>query len=101
MVSSFKEKCRVDAHRLDPMLMTAAPMTNMIAALHLQYLQSLPWVILVVAVLTLLILFTYPAQIRQISPAKRWVLPALRILAVWAVALSILRPVITRQRVST
>ena len=73
----------------------------MIAALHLQYSQSLPWVILLLSGLILIIVFTYPAQIRQIAPAKRWILPALRILAVSAIALSILRPVVTRQRIST
>lgn len=72
----------------------------MIASLQLQYAQSLPWVILLLAGLSLLILFTYRAQVRQLPPAKRWILPALRILAVSAVAMSILRPVVTRQRVS-
>jgi hypothetical protein len=73
----------------------------MLASLGLQYSQSLPWVILLLAGLTLLVLFVYPAQLRQIPRQVRWMLPALRILAVFALGLSILRPVVTRPRLAT
>jgi hypothetical protein len=73
----------------------------MLAALDLKYSQALPWVILLWAGMVLLILLTYPPQLRQSPPLKRWILPGLRMLAVTAIAFSILRPVVTRQRVST
>jgi hypothetical protein len=72
-----------------------------LAALHLQYSQSLPWVILLLAILSLLVLFIYPAQLRQIPRGLRWLLPTLRLLAVFALGLSILRPVVTRPRVAS
>ncbi len=69
----------------------------MLAALHFQYFHALPRAFAVLAVLVLLILLTYPSQIRHIPASKRWILPALRIMAVSAIVLSILRPVITRR----
>jgi len=69
-----------------------------LAALRLQYSQSLPWVILLLAILAILIVLVYPAQLRQIPRGLGWLLPALRILAVGVVGLSILRPVVTRPR---
>jgi hypothetical protein len=72
-----------------------------LAVLRLQYSRSLPWVILLLAILALLVLFIYPAQLRQIPARVRWLLPTLRILAVFAIGLSILRPVVTRPRVAS
>jgi len=72
-----------------------------LSAIRLQYSQSLPWVILLLAALAQLVLFVYPAQLRQVPRGLRWLLPALRILAVFALGLSILRPVVTRARVAS
>jgi hypothetical protein len=72
----------------------------MLAAIRLQYSQSLPWVILLLAGLVLMVLLAYPAQLRQVPRRWRWLLPTLRILAVSALGLSILRPVVTRPRLT-
>jgi hypothetical protein len=72
-----------------------------LATLVLQYAISLPWVMSLLAVLTLLIHLTYRAQVRGLSWRVRWILPTLRTLAMSAVVLSVLRPVVTRRRISS
>lgn len=72
-----------------------------ISTLVLQYAVSLPWVIGLLGLLTLLIHFTYRAQVSHLPMTRRWILPTLRTLAVSAVVLSVLRPVVTRQRISS
>jgi hypothetical protein len=72
-----------------------------LSTLVLQYAVSLPWVIGILAALTLLIHFTYRAQVAHLPMTRRWILPTLRTAAVSAVVLSVLRPVVTRQRISS
>ena len=73
----------------------------MLAAFQFQYPQALPWVILLVAVVSLLILLSYRAQLQQLPPRARWLPPVLRILAATALCISILRPVVTRDRIAS
>jgi hypothetical protein len=58
-------------------------------------------VILLVAGFSLLTLLAYPAQLRRLPRRTRWLPPSLRILAITAIALSILRPVVTRARIAS
>ncbi len=73
----------------------------MVATLQFQYSQSLPWVILLVVAFSILTLLVYPAQLKQLPRLVRWLPPTLRILAITAIALSILRPVVTRARIAS
>jgi hypothetical protein len=71
----------------------------MLAGVQLQYSQSLPWVLVLLLGLSLLALWVYPGQVREMPRGLVWLLPTLRILAVGAIGFSILRPVVTRPRV--
>jgi hypothetical protein len=73
----------------------------MLAAIRLQYPQSLPWVTVLIAFFAVGVFMAYSAQLRRVPPRLRWLLPAVRLLAASAIALSILRPVVTRQRSAT
>jgi hypothetical protein len=58
-------------------------------------------VILLGTVLSLAVLLIYPGQLRHMPRSIRWLPPALRILAIIAIVLSILRPVVTRTRLAS
>jgi hypothetical protein len=74
---------------------------SVLASLSFQYSQSLPWVILLVIGLWLMVLLFYPGQLKPLPGKIRWLPPTLRILAMTALALSILRPVVTRARIAS
>jgi len=54
----------------------------------------LPWVILAIAVLLGVVLWTYPQRVRHLKPWERWLLVGLRTATVVVLAIAMLRPVI-------
>jgi hypothetical protein len=63
-------------------------------------LRYLPFTLAGFLAMVCIVLWLYPPQVRFISRPWRWVLPALRIAALSALALSVLKPVVTRARES-
>jgi hypothetical protein len=68
----------------------------MLSTLYWQYSQALPWVLGLLVIAGLLLMWWYPPQLRHLPMGWRLTMPALRWLAVGAIALSMLRPVVSR-----
>lgn len=70
----------------------------MLAQLQFHSLDLLPVSVALVAAVTAWTLWVYRAQLQDLRPGWRWVLPALRTAAVVALGLAMLKPVIVRPR---
>ncbi len=70
----------------------------MVSAIYWQYSQAMPWVLVLLVVAGASVVWLYPPQLRQVPRPARWLMPSLRLIAVSAIIVSILRPVISRPR---
>jgi hypothetical protein len=70
----------------------------MLAQLYWNSLHLLPLVGLIAAALIVAVVWLYPAQLRNVPQPWRWVLPALRIVALLVLAAALLQPVAQRLR---
>ena len=76
--------------------MRSPPLT--LAALHWQYPQAAVVVLPLVVAAGLYVVWAYGPQVRQVGRPWAWVLPGLRLTALAVLALSLLRPAVTRPR---
>jgi hypothetical protein len=70
----------------------------LLAALYWQYALAWPWVLGLLVAIGLLLVWMYPPQLRATPRSWRWAMPLLRLVAMAAIAVSILRPVVSRPR---
>ncbi|MEO6436176.1 MAG: hypothetical protein ABIP55_10525, partial [Tepidisphaeraceae bacterium] len=76
-------------------------MTNALAQVLWQSPNLAPIAVAMAAVLAAAVLWLYPPQTRGVSMMWRWTLPALRGMAVAAMAIAIVQPVVLRPRTAT
>ena len=74
------------------------PPADILAALHWQYPQAAAVVIPLAVGLSALTVWTYVPQVRRTGRRWAWVLPGLRVAAVVTLAVSLMRPAVTRPR---
>jgi hypothetical protein len=69
-----------------------------LATLYWQYPAAAPWVAAAWLLVAILVVFAYRRQMRGLAGRWQWILPAIRLLAISVIAVSILRPVIRRPK---
>jgi len=60
----------------------------------------LPIAIVVLFAVVAAVLWLYPGQVRNVNPPWRWIIPGLRMAALLALAISIIKPVVVREKTS-
>ncbi len=70
----------------------------MLCTLYWRYSVALPWVLALLATTAVVLVFLYLPPLRRMSGGLRWLMPLLRLFAMGALVVSILRPVISRPR---
>lgn len=73
----------------------------LLARLEWQGLDMLPTALLIVAALLAAVMWLYPRQMRGLDAPWPWLLPSLRVLTLIVLVMSLLRPVVVRERQSS